>query len=482
MSLIFHLKCGLLILGLAALVLICLSIHKQSHRHQASNSSTTSTTPRPNIPKIVNYDDARKKFEVTLDEIKDYRENVNCANLVESGKDYNTYKRAEKWHFNDVEYFDSFGTKTNICQEIARKFSFVTEPMSQEEFEFPLAYSLLVHDNGVQVLFLLSALYQPQNQFCIAVDESTNDEFKRQMFQIGECFPNVFVMIIPKVRWCGFSVLQGVYSCVEYLARLKADWKYYQYLSGVDLPLKTNLEMVRIFKKLNGSFNAGIYDLPANRYKPNVSPPMVLWKSSLSATFSRESANYMVHHPKVQDLYEYLKGALCPDETFWTTLAGNPADVQMPGGFNATLYKSKLTGDWDRLYATNKTKLLSKERIFDLFKPEKYYISRYQVWYTYNYRKLKYQCFGRFTAESCVFGVGDLPSLIKRPELVAHKFYHNMQPAAYFCLYEHIRRRALKAETNFSVDAYGELPGPKLLAGTPFEEIEFRAPGGYEFY
>ena len=35
---------------------------------------------------------------------------------------------------------------------------------------------------------------------------------------------------------------------------------------------------------------------------------------------------------------------------------------------------------------------------------------------------------------SCVYGVQDLPRLMKQPHLVAHKFYLDFEPAGYFCV------------------------------------------------
>lgn len=58
--------------------------------------------------------------------------------------------------------------------------------------------------------------------------------------------------------YCGFGVTNAVMSCLKLLSKQKNPWRYYQYLSGVDLPLKTNLEMVRIFKALNGTYNAEV--------------------------------------------------------------------------------------------------------------------------------------------------------------------------------------------------------------------------------
>ncbi|KIH63580.1 hypothetical protein ANCDUO_06118 [Ancylostoma duodenale] len=41
----------------------------------------------------------------------------------------------------------------------------------------------------------------------------------------------------------------------------------HRYLSGVDAPLKTNLEMVQILKRLNETANADIEEFPSDRIK-----------------------------------------------------------------------------------------------------------------------------------------------------------------------------------------------------------------------
>uniref|UniRef100_A0A1I7Z9G0 DNA distortion polypeptide 3 n=1 Tax=Steinernema glaseri TaxID=37863 RepID=A0A1I7Z9G0_9BILA len=113
-------------------------------------------------------------------------------------------------------------------------FAFLDKPLSQEEFEYPLAYALLVHTNSLQILFLLSAVYQPQNQFCIAIDGDAGDRFKEEMLLLSECFPNIFVMVTGNVEWCEHSVLRGVFGCVQYLARLKSEWKYFQVRESIE--------------------------------------------------------------------------------------------------------------------------------------------------------------------------------------------------------------------------------------------------------
>lgn len=46
-----------------------------------------------------------------------------------------------------------------------------------------------------KVYLMMSAIYQPQNLYCIAVDENSTDEFKTEMDLLSDCFPNIFVMV-----------------------------------------------------------------------------------------------------------------------------------------------------------------------------------------------------------------------------------------------------------------------------------------------
>ncbi|TKR73881.1 hypothetical protein L596_021132 [Steinernema carpocapsae] len=276
------------------------------------------------IPEYLNRSSYLTKLNVVLHHIPDYLNEVNCSGVL-LGNEV-AISKAESWVFNtSSDWMQDVRTANDKCEKIKSLFGFADKPMSQEEEEFPLAYGLVVHHVPTQVYFMLSAIYQLQNQFCIAVDDGAKKEFKDQMDLLDECFPNIHVKYVNKVEWFKFSVLRAVYGCVKHLTMLKSDWKYYQYLSGVDLPLKTNLEMVRILKQLNGSFNAEVAKFQSNRlHQKNVPPPVKLWKSSLSATFSRESAEFMVRSRKVHEVYDYLKTTDCPDESFWTSIAGNP--------------------------------------------------------------------------------------------------------------------------------------------------------------
>uniref|UniRef100_A0A0M3K858 Integrase_H2C2 domain-containing protein n=1 Tax=Anisakis simplex TaxID=6269 RepID=A0A0M3K858_ANISI len=97
-----------------------------------------------------------------------------------------------------------------------------------------------------------------------------------------------------------------------------------------------------------------------------------LIKSSLSATFSRETARFFVNSAQSRAVRAFLrtKRLICPDEYFWLTLAGNPKHVKLPASFDA----NKLLNDVERRREMDKLKMPSD----NISVP--YYISRYQRW------------------------------------------------------------------------------------------------------
>ncbi|CAO4363325.1 unnamed protein product [Caenorhabditis nigoni] len=274
--------------------------------------------------------------------------------------------RGTQFEFDDSKILEILeNSKNEKCEKFQQIFGFFLEPKSREEADFPLAYGMLVHENFVQLSLLLSAIYQPQNQFCLAIDGNSTKEFIESVRLLSTCYPNIHYFITDEIRWCGYEILTSVFKCVDFLARLPSDWKYFQYLSGVDAPLKSNLETVRILKALNGSFNAEISPFEyyrLNRKLPRNSP-LPLFKTSLSATFSRESANFMISNTKVLEQIKFLRGTTCADESLWATVAGNPRKLAMPGGFDARKWLRK----------SYKSRNFQNQSI-----DNSYYVSRYQ--------------------------------------------------------------------------------------------------------
>lgn len=74
---------------------------------------------------------------------------------------------------------------------------------------------MLVHENAVQVYLMLSAIYQPQNTYCVAVDGKSTPLFKERMNMLAECFPNIHVMV------GSFGDFSGFVDCKKNLLRIE---------------------------------------------------------------------------------------------------------------------------------------------------------------------------------------------------------------------------------------------------------------------
>ncbi|PAV85971.1 hypothetical protein WR25_26543 [Diploscapter pachys] len=337
--------------------------------------------------------------------------------------------KSRKWAFHYDWIEEEIFKSKNICQTIDKYFFFEKEPLSLEEAEFPLAYGLVVYRNIVQVFLELSIFYYPQNAYCVVVDANTNNLYKNAMMGINDCFPNIKVFVGNQSNWGTMGILDNVFTCFSYLARLDHPWKYYQYLSGVDLPLRTNLEMVRVMKALNGSINSDVDVFDTDRYRnmEGVVAPLPLYKSCMSVAIPRPAANYMLTSRKVHELMRYLSSTWVPDESFWATLAGSPALLPMPGSFRAR----------DVIWMRRNMQLdPPEENTVDSIGTS--YIMRYQVW------EWQKACMGKITSWSCVYGVRDM--------------------------YEEIRRRSYES-TDFNAKSYSEIPIVEMFKGKPLTEL-----------
>ncbi|KAH7723854.1 Protein GLY-15 a [Aphelenchoides avenae] len=388
-----------------------------------------------------------KRLLTITERLPSFHDSVDCDAIFANVS--SEIDRARQWRFDgDVFWSNTVSNQSgHMCGSIRETFGFFDRPLSEEERLFPIAYGLLVHAEATQVYFLLSAIYQPQNAYCIAVDGKSSDMFKRRMSLLAGCFPNVDVMFVGEVHWASYDIVRGVFDCLRHLTALDHPWRYYQYRSGVDVSLRTNLEMVRIFKQLNGSSNVFIEPALTKPTEPrtlsvlkneSIKPPLPIWSSSLSAFFSREAANAMVHSEKVREHLEFIKKLDIPDEKLWGSILGNPKELPIPGGFDAQMLYARLVEAGGHVMPQPETELTppSPEEPFAL---PYYFIGRYAHW-------------------SCVFGVGDLPVMYRRGELMAHKLYLDTEPAAFFCLYERVRLRAFDPrQQRFRGSAYAHL-------------------------
>ena len=128
------------------------------------------------------------------------------------------------------------------------------EDTTDEERQFPIAFSLLTYENLDQTERLLRLIYRPQNIYCIHVDAKSPAVFYKRLEAIANCLDNVFTAKPPiSVNWGKISVVHAELLCMRQLLQKHKRWKYFINLVGRDFPLRTNYELVKILKAYDGA-------------------------------------------------------------------------------------------------------------------------------------------------------------------------------------------------------------------------------------
>ncbi|BFY98406.1 hypothetical protein BsWGS_01446 [Bradybaena similaris] len=352
----------------------------------------------------------------------------NCSEALFSTTQNDRFPKAVARIKNRRFFIDS-----QNCSDFRKQYGFMRYPqVSEEERAFPIAFIILFHSNLDQVMFLLRAIYRPHNVYCLSVDVNSGDELIQAVRSVAGCLPNVFVAgKLESVVYAGFTRLLADIDCMQDLLERPEPWKYTINMPGQQFPLRTNLELVRILKLLNGSNNIDVSEEvwssvknrhlykhiylannvtgklePVRTSERNPRPPhgMNIKKGSTYAAFSRAFVQFAVHHPVAQDFLEWNKNVLSPDEYFWTTLQYTGA-VSVPGG------------------------------VFD--KPSRVpYITSLSMWKVGNWT-----CATRFVRKICILSPEDLSTVVKQNSLFVNKLHINHHPGALHCLDEWLVNR-----------------------------------------
>ncbi|XP_059174353.1 beta-1,3-galactosyl-O-glycosyl-glycoprotein beta-1,6-N-acetylglucosaminyltransferase-like [Physella acuta] len=319
---------------------------------------------------------------------------------------------------------------TANCDEFKTARGYVTCSMTQEEQEFPIAYSILVFKDVEMVDKLFRAIYRPQNYYCIHVDAKADKDFFLAVSAIAQCFANVFLTAERvDVQWGQFSILEPEMICMKQLWRYKK-WKYFINLTGQEFPLKTNAQLVKILKAFNGANDLEGTIKRANQDRWPTQPPRGLRavKGSVHITVNRDFVDYILHNDTAKDLLEWVKGTGVPDETFFATLNHNP-QLGIRGS-----YKGEPETD-------------------DTIKP---FLSRYKNWFG------MYPCAGQSVRGICILSTGDLPLLYESKQLFANKFYLSEDLLSVGCLEEKLMN-----------DTRDEFQGVKTFNVSYYESLDF---------
>ena len=250
---------------------------------------------------------------------------------------------------------------TKNCTEFKLRRGYFTEPLSEEEARFPIAYSILMYKHIEQVEQLLRAVYQPQNVYCIHVDKRSSDIIHMSMRALTRCFHNVFIATkLERIVYAGYSRLQADINCMADVLRYGKPWKYYINLASQAFPIKTNLEMVKILKIYNGSNDIeGMWKrvlkgrfkkrfeekiLPNGKTRviklmniTNPDPPcnISIVRGSAYGIFSNGFVDFIVNDDRAKALLEWSRFTYSPDEFYWSTLNHIAYNKHLgtPGGY-----------------------------------------------------------------------------------------------------------------------------------------------------
>ncbi|XP_068675650.1 N-acetyllactosaminide beta-1,6-N-acetylglucosaminyl-transferase-like [Montipora foliosa] len=244
--------------------------------------------------------------------------------------------------------FNAKYTPNQDCAQVIRHH-FRHPPVSEEEKQLPMAYSITLYKSARLVERILQAIYVPNNVYCIHIDTKSPDALLRAIKTMIPCLPNVFVATNrTSVFWGHFSLVQAQLNCMEELLQSSVKWKYYISLVGQDFPLYDNKEIVRVLQTLKNHNNIGskpvekkfqnrtkfIHRFINNKFvsgdkKPPPPHNITIYKGLTHIIAIRQFVNFVLHSQIGKDFVEFLKDTHIPDEMLYGTLHQYP---HAPGG------------------------------------------------------------------------------------------------------------------------------------------------------
>lgn len=336
---------------------------------------------------------------------------------------------------------DFYLNVTKDCVGYVENRGFFTVPLSKEEIDFPIAYSMVIHEKIEMFERLLRAIYTPQNIYCVHVDQKASKEFQAAVEAIVSCFPNVFVASkLESVIYASWSRVQADLNCMGDLLSSPVRWRYLLNACGTDFPIKTNREMVQTLKTLNGrnsletevtsdyKKNRWLYhhDVTNSVIGTNVrkSPPPIsspMFSGSAYFVVSRAFVEHVMRDSEVQKFLEWEKDTYSPDEHLWATLQRMPT---VPGSVPAN-------GKYDT------TDMLALARVVNWA----YLAGDVRKGAPYS------PCTGQYRRAVCVYGAGDLPWILDQQQLFANKFDPEVDDVAIRCLESVLHFKALRQQS-----------------------------------
>uniref|UniRef100_A0A914HUX7 Uncharacterized protein n=1 Tax=Globodera rostochiensis TaxID=31243 RepID=A0A914HUX7_GLORO len=276
---------------------------------------------------------------------------------------------------NDSDYIAQFGKKRLTfedpmwlemdCANGIRKRNYFPMEANFENAEFPLAQVRIVYKDYVFLEKELASSYSPNNWYCYSVDHKSDKQFHMRMQQLSECLPNVVVSTREwNVDSAGHNMTRALLDCLHLLTVPEKRWEYVALLQNHDVAIKTNREMVQIYRWLNGANDVEVMWLPRGRVNESLdwsfdaiglfrnasrnlldvegfSPKLVISKGSVASSLNRKMAEFIVNELDLTETVRRLEsGDFGIDEILVPTLHAADA-LQAPGGFTRDCLERK---------------------------------------------------------------------------------------------------------------------------------------------
>jgi len=382
--------------------------------------------------------------------------------------------KKENDHLNET-ILDNFEnpnfSNSPACQKFKSTRKYITKPLSYEEQNYPIAYSIVIHKDFQMFERLLRSIYQPQNYYCIHVDQKAPEKFKQAVKQLISCFENVFhPSRSVKVYYLHYSRVEADLECLRELEiKRNYNYKYVFNLCGQDYPLKTNLDIIRDLKGLYGKNEVESVDIekvgklgrvlkgydltlsdskdsssdrdkhsdtltrnynkdkkPSNlNYAPSLGPETGLFAGSAYFCFKKAAVKFMLTDQKVLEFFDWMKDGWSPDESIWATLSRyNKLPGSYPShtkyGFNEVHTRVRLV-KWAGLDKPQDNSLFNSAKMVPMYDT----------------------CHGRWLRGICVYGAGDVHWLLDSRHWFGNKFDPSVDPVAIDCVDVYLRKKAL---------------------------------------
>ncbi|XP_060702467.1 beta-1,3-galactosyl-O-glycosyl-glycoprotein beta-1,6-N-acetylglucosaminyltransferase-like [Hemiscyllium ocellatum] len=392
-------------------------------------------TWKGNLPSSGAYKAKCSELEVFTESLYD----VNCTAILQG--DVREIERSQLLKVQTMLEIlnDSYYTEaTQNCENFIRSRKYIMFALSKEEEQFPIAYSVVVHQRTDQFERLLRTIYTPQNIYCIHIDNKSSLDFKIAVHNIASCFPNVFIAgKLENLVYGSWSRVQADLNCMEELLARHLSWKYFINLSGMDFPIKTNSEIIHQLQHLEGGSSlesevaTGRKQLhwkysftvvnrkmvKTNIVKKTISHVASIFSGSAHMVVGRQFVEHILKDPKAKQLFEWSKDTYNPDEFIWATLQRMPG---VPG--SKPSHPKYDVSDMRSMARLVKWKYLEG----DVTKGKAYPL-----------------CTGSHHRSICIYGAGDLNWILQQHHLFANKFDTDVDPIALQCLEQYLRQKTM---------------------------------------